>query len=182
MAETTSPERPMRARRLPTSTRHGCHEGSGRCVRIPVIAHLSITTGAYPHASNVAMKCVVRPGARPRRADFVPFGSEGMRLERSVAAGHGGRTVSIAAAAIRFMPEQQRHTMHPDYTVLRGQDQRADCVLKLRDTAPLLRFDRRKHPKNGSFKEFEERGVLSGVHFIASGTAAAWNHAQPTMR
>jgi len=128
----------MRARRLPTSTRHGCHEGSGRCVRIPVIAHLSITTGAYPHSSNVAMKCVVRPGARPRRADFVPFGSEGMRLERSVAAGHGGRTVSIAAAAIRFMPEQQRHTMHPDYTVLRGQDQRADCVLKLRDTAAFM--------------------------------------------
>ena len=46
----------------------------------------------------------------------------------------------------------------------------------------VLRFDRRKHPKNGSFKEFEERGVLSGVHFTASGTAAAWNRAQPTMR
>jgi hypothetical protein len=50
------------------------------------------------------------------------------------------------------------------------------------NTAALLRFDRRKHPKNGSFKEFEERGVLSAVHFTASGTAAAWNRAQPTMR
>jgi hypothetical protein len=46
----------------------------------------------------------------------------------------------------------------------------------------LLRADRRKHPKNCPFKEFEERRVLSAVHFTASGTAAAWNRAQPTMR
>ena len=48
MAETTSPERPIRARRLPTSTRLGCHEGSGRCVRLHVIAHLSLTTEHIP--------------------------------------------------------------------------------------------------------------------------------------
>ena len=47
-------------------------------------------------------------------------------------------------------------------------------------TAPLLRMNPRA--KIVCFKEFEERRVVSAVHFTASGTAAAWNRAHPTMR